>query len=503
MMLEAVTAFVTLAVGVLALHAAGLRGWALGPLGYIVGASGITVLATVAASFGLPISPALVHPIALAAAALVWVRSPSSSRDRRNLLLSGALAFLLLVPVVWVLRAARIARVTPDSYNLLMSGSLMHQGRLSEAPPLFLESWQVAMGALHGPANLQGELFLHSAMPLLALALLLALFWFVQQTLLGAGQTMGIAGATATLAAVLLLTTNRYLYNALYLNRHLMIATFLLVAAIASWGLVRRSVAAPPVLMVLLATALPALAITRAETPVLAGLVALPLLTHRVPRRQRVVALLAVGLPVVAWNTHLLARYAGTEQSSLAATVMLLLGALALVAAALVALGWQPADPLPRWLVPLAEVALWLALLGAAVREPPILIESLRNTALNVAFDHGGWGVTLVALAFSAAAVLVLTREGDRVLLRFPMTTFLPFALLLAYLRTDGGLPYRDGVSDSLNRMLFHLVPLAIFYVATSASASLRGGRAEPDPVGAVTVSAADPASSRTKVEGS
>lgn len=497
MIVEYVAVLVTLAAGVLLLHAAGLRGWGLAPLGHVVGVASISIVATLTTALGLSTSPVLAYLLPLAAAVVVWLRRPIPRPDRQRLVAFGAVVLAPLLLIVWAMRGAHLTRVTPDSYNLMISGSLMRQERLSEAPPRFLESWQVALGAVHGPANLQDELYLRSAMPLLAVALLLSLAWLIDRSLRGEDLPAGTAVATAALAATLLLTTNRYLYNALYLNRHVAVAAYLLVAAAAAWGLVRGRIAPRPVLMVLLTTTLPALAVTRAETPVLAGFVALPLLTSdRLPHRQRALVLMVLGLPVVVWNVHLLVLYAAVEERSIAAVGMLLLGTSALLLAVPTAIGWRPANPLPRWTMPTAEFVLWAALLAAAVLDPSILLESLEATARNVAFDHGGWGVTLVALALAAAAVLVVTREGDRVQLRFPMTAFLPFALLLAYLRTDGGLPYRVAAADSLNRMLFHIVPLALFYVATASTARPRWGAT----TGAVdvTASGARPSASTT-----
>ena len=75
-------------------------------------------------------------------------------------------------------------------------------------------------------------------------------------------------------------------------------------------------------------------------------------------------------------------------------------------------------------------------------------------------------------LAALVIGVILLTDAPYRLLLRFPLTASIPMFLLFAFLR---GSPYRVGETDSLNRMLIHIVPLAILFVV-SAAASKRWG---------------------------
>ena len=74
----------------------------------------------------------------------------------------------------------------------------------------------------------------------------------------------------------------------------------------------------------------------------------------------------------------------------------------------------------------------------------------------------GRWGASLVILGALVVVALAVSR-GKTAALRFPVTTFAPVALLLAYLRDEGA--YRVGQYDSLNRMFIQVVPLAVLYV--------------------------------------
>jgi hypothetical protein len=483
MILEVAVMVSLTASGALLLRVAGLRGWALLPLGLIVGGSVITVVATLQAAFALPTWPIATHAIAVGGPALLWVLALRAGREVRFSLLGVGATVALLVPVVWVLREARLARISPDSFNLIMTATLLEDDRLDQAPGQLLEAWQVALGALHAPAGLQGEFYLRSYLPLLALATVGALIWFTERSIAGLSSRCALAWWSAALAGVLLLSNQRFLYHALYLNRHLVIAVTVLVAAASAWGLARGAGARRPVLVVLLATSLPALAAGRAETPVIAGMILLPLLTTAVvPRRTRALLLAELGGIMLIWNASLVWRYVSADQDPSETALLLALGGVVVwLLAVAVALGWRWFDPLPRWILHVGEASLWVLLVVLTVRQPGVLYRSATATIANVVYSEGGWGVSLLMLAIISLGVLLVTQERDRIVLRLPMTTFVPFALVLAYVRAPEGLPYRVGHHDSLNRMLFHLVPLAILYIATASTASLRRRLAVPD----------------------
>jgi hypothetical protein len=485
MIVELLVALTTLGSGVLTLRAAGLRGWGVVPLGHLVGTSLLTLVATVQAALSLPTSTPITLSVTLVGAAVAWAVARRRGRGLDLSLRVAAAVGTALVPVVWVFRAADLARVTPDSFNLIMSGSLLHRDLLELAPPDFLEDWQVTSGAIHAAANAQGEFYLRSAGPLLALATLAALVWSVERALGSLDLDRRSVVGVAFLSGALLLTTQRFLYNAFYLNRHVLIAGLLLVACVAAWGLVRGTIAPAPTLFVLLATVLPGLALGRAETPLVAGLVLLPVLASgAVPRNWRAALLVVLGGVVVLWNLSLVVRYAASDlPMSTSAVAMALLGLLVLVTAVLVLRGWPPLDPLPRWGLFGAEATLWLGVLGGAVLDLEVLRESVSSTVSNVVHGAGGWGASLLVLGMLVLLTAAATHEGDRVQLRLPLTAFVPLALLLTYVRADGGLPYRVGLGDSFNRMLLHFVPLAIFYVATASTAvGRRRGRGGSGP---------------------
>jgi hypothetical protein len=122
-----------------------------------------------------------------------------------------------------------------------------------------------------------------------------------------------------------------------------------------------------------------------------------------------------------------------------------------------------------KYVLPAVEVSLWIVLFFCAIYSPEILQRSTVVTFRNVFLGAGGWGFSLAVLMILVFIVLVLPAPQHRVFLRFPLTTFCPLAFLLAYLREHA---YRVGVTDSLSRMLIHIVPLAILLVSSAAASS-------------------------------
>ncbi|HOL18040.1 MAG TPA: hypothetical protein PLY40_07120 [Bacillota bacterium] len=149
---------------------------------------------------------------------------------------------------------------------------------------------------------------------------------------------------------------------------------------------------------------------------------------------------------------------------------MSVLGAAAIMAAPVLA--WRQVERRSTGILILAETGLWLALVVMAAGNPRLLYRSALATIQNLALDSGGWGVFPVLLGALLVAVLAFTDIPDRVYLRFPVTAFIPLAFMLAYFREGS---YRVGPGDSLNRMLLHIMPLAILLVVSAAASPYWG----------------------------
>ena len=457
--------------GSLLARSVGLRGWVVPAVGYGLGVAlhvGITGL-TVITSLPLPAWAPVLLTVAGPGVWLAWLvgRGEDVRISMTGMVVVAGLTFLLVAGF----RMAHLVNLTPDSFRYLTTTGLLGSGRLEEASPFLLESRLLAVPVMHMPATLYGELYLRAATPLLAISCVLTLASIIRTGLRSIESPPGPI-VVAVVAGVWLASMNRFVFHAFYLNGHLPLATWLLVLGGVSWLAVQvpeRDVVHR--LGLIQVVVVPAIVLTRPEAGLLAGLVLLPLLvTPQVPDRLRWPALASLGVSMALWQGFLATTYRTTEGSAptsvdgllgLGIVVVLLSAAIARIGTA-----W-----LPRRGLGATEGALWVGLFIAVVLDDRILRSSIRATLINLSGD-GGWGVSIVVLGILAVAVLFLTDAPGRAVLRFPLTAFVPLSLLIAYLR-DGA--YRVGPGDSLNRMLLHLVPLAVLFVAT-AFASRRWG---------------------------
>ena len=124
------------------------------------------------------------------------------------------------------------------------------------------------------------------------------------------------------------------------------------------------------------------------------------------------------------------------------------------------------------------EISLWMILFY--FRRAELLSEhqvdtlntSIKVTIENAVFIDGSWGASLVVLSILLVFVILFTDAPYRIYFRFPITTFIPIYLILAFLR--GG-AYRVSDGDAFNRSLIHIVPLAIFLIVTAAASERWG----------------------------
>ena len=192
------------------------------------------------------------------------------------------------------------------------------------------------------------------------------------------------------------------------------------------------------------------------------GLAILPLIVDpNFSRRQKSILMATLGCSIIIWQGFVAAVYRAEGTAVPFSAIALLIVGIA-VLGAIPVVRWKLFARRGSLLLNCAEGALWLALVVLFVREPAVLIESLSATVQNVVRGEGSWGGSLVVIlsVTTVAVALVVVPGQSRV--RFALTTFLPFVFLLPYFR---GSSYRVGDGDSLNRMWFQIIPIAIFYL--------------------------------------
>ncbi|WP_341953813.1 hypothetical protein [Salinibacterium sp. TMP30] len=365
-----------------------------------------------------------------------------------------------VVGSVAVFRALPQVAWSNDSLQYLLNGSLIASNNITIASTSLLPKRLIGVPELHAAANLGGEYYVQSITPLIAALLLALLAWMLWESLSPhlsrCALTLLVVGGV-----VFLVSMNRFVFHAFYLNGHLLFGMFMLVVVGGGWMLVSTDSVKKTALVIAMALAVGALVFVRAESSILVFLVLLPILFHHsVSRIHKSVLLAVLGAGTIAWQSFMAAVYLA-QGLSVAFSIWGLLGFGVMILAAIPLLQWNQLMKRGRLVLVLTEVVLWLALLALFVREPQILIESVSATFENVFLGAGSWGLSLIFIvALLVIASFIAT--PNRVNLRFPLTSFIPLGFLLAYLRDAA---YRVGDGDSLNRMWIQLIPVALFYV--------------------------------------
>lgn len=360
-----------------------------------------------------------------------------------------------------------LANVSADSFRYLtMSPLLGEDGDTSRTAAFTLLTRSLSVSALHALA--EPELgYLRAFGPLVALSGLASLHLLVREgtpTLdPWTRRALGVA------AVVLLLTNHRFLFSAFYLNGHMLFAVWVLLLAGIGWRAVRDPGSATP-MSALAAVALSvATTVVRPEGALVVGLVLLPVLVDvGISLRWRQSVLAAFGAGIVLWHAAVLSLKWVDVPASVWGMTALGVGCILAVGLLQLLDGRLGSRPLV-----VAYGLLWLATAVLGVRSPEILRTVAGPTLRNVLWD-GLWGTSLVLLAVLLVVAVALRRVRGEPVLLFPLLSFVPLAVLLAFLRGGG---YRVGPGDSLNRMLLHVLPLAVLALAVTAGGDPRAWR--------------------------
>jgi hypothetical protein len=466
MIVELLSVAAVFAGGCLFVRAAGLAGWVVPALGLVMGLCIQLSVGLIQVVTPLTTSPVLTLVATFGLPAAWWLIRWRQGHDVTVPVRYAGLSLALLAAAVPVLRAANLAKWHTDSFTYLMGGAVLADGTYATGVSTHhLTKRLIGLPLIHAPAQLADEYYLRSITPLLAVATLAVLVWFYRQGVHGRLDPRHVA-VFSVLGVLLLVSNNRFVFSAFYINAHLLVAVLVLIIAGCGWLLVTRD-QPPGALMALLLLAIPALVVTRPETGILAGVAVLPLLlSERVPWRHRASTMVVLGASTVVWQAFTVwVHWERGAEVPLTVSGPLAWGGLLLLGVSL--LRWRPLLRHATRLLWLIEGGLWLALAALAARDSRLLVDSVSATVENVVFGAGRWGTSLVILAVLVVGALVFTGSPHIAFLRFPVTVFLPLAFVQAYLRGEA---YRVGYGDSLSRMFMHIVPLAVLYVLVAYS---------------------------------
>lgn len=435
------------------------------PIALLSGAAVVTVATGLLVLIGLSTValPVVTLSVLIAVTVAWWIpRRPAMAAQRSARSIVGTIVpwgvlALLVGSVSAVARNEGILSLTPDSMTLLSQAELLATDRFPVAflTPEVLAKRMLSIPALHalgGPGA--GPLVVLGPMLLVTIGLLTAT---LAHSIARRRLTRGPSLAIATIAAASVVSVERLLASALYINSHALIAAAVLAVLTVTLGRNPQVAAIGPLVALV--------ALSRPEGALLAALVLLgialsPAVGATVTRSSAPWWWLG-GATILRQSIQLRAEL-GSDELEHTTVAMFVIG-----------LGFMLLPVILRRirrsmllvLVFGGVGALWMMAVLTVVLDVGPARSALRATVTNI-MGAGGWGSTFVLLGLAAMLAVRRAREDEFLPLVIPWLGFVPLGLLLAVLR--GG-AYRLGTGDSLNRMWVHLIPLLVLLVTLAA----------------------------------
>jgi len=429
-----------------------------------IGAAAYLIVALVSLVFVGTLDPSITLLAVIGLGLVVAAVSLIKGGIRRDDMLWMLMGVGIAVVTALVARQWHLTRLTPDSLRyLLASNDLVLTEGLREMNAVDLVTRQIGLPALHSLSDLVGRRYLASIGPLFG-AFGLGLFvWLAAEGTRGAlvRRNRMVLVATATL---FLLSSNRLVYDSFYINTHIQMASYLLIAVAGTWLAVSRGLSRWAVPSGL------ALAVTLVFRPEAPLVVAIVLVTVAASRANLSVRL-AMTLPTLAvgalWYGLGLWRYAaGGDEISPTAPVFGSLLAIGLAIAICLVAGASRARPWARWLDRAGVAGLALLLVFYVATDPAVFGMSIEATARNLVRD-GFWLLTWVAAIALLLIALAVETIPDARLWTIPVIGFALLYWALPYIREGA---WRVGAGDSGNRILAHYLAVVVVFLVLAAA---------------------------------
>jgi hypothetical protein len=444
-------------------------------LGYPLGVAATVVTASLAMLAGLP-AP---H---ITAAAVLTVAALAALVATARVLRPGDWAAVAGGPVAAAglsvtFQAANLTRLTPDSFRYIEIGALVERtGDLADAPDWLLQQRPLFVPLMFGPSGWLDQLYLPSLLPLLAVAAGATVVWLGYLCLGELAVPTVLRVLLPLLGLAVLLSSDRFVYHAFYVNGHLAFGLYYLLLTGSAWLAATRP---DPRWAWPASAAAVAVTLLRPEAPLMLALALTPVVVaESLPRRTRwLIAGPALASTLLYTLAVLLPRSGDETFDPLAhGSLVIALGLLALLAAGHV----RPLRPLTRH----APTLLVLALAAPVAMVPFVAPEAWDRTLWpmwdNIA-GHGLWRATFLVLPVVVAALAVATRLPSASFWLTPLVGFVPMLLLLGVVRGGG---YRAGTGDSGNRMLMQILLVAVTYAVVAIGSAFRSRAADRHTAG-------------------
>jgi len=436
--------------------------WVALPMGAAVYLSTALLMLVVGGTF----DPAMGLVITAVVGVVVMVVSIARGTWSRQTLLWALLAVGVGMVTVVVARSVHLTRLTPDSLRyLLFAREMQLPDALSEIHRADFVNRQMGLPALHSMSSLTDRRYLTSIGPLFGVSGFGLFVWLCWRAVRGLVQSRRLLLVGS--AALFLVSSNRLVYDAFYVNTHIEVAFYTLVAIAGAWLAVttREWSWAIPAGIGLAMTLL-----FRPEAPIVAAIILVAIGASDAGWRVRLAMTVPMVVITALWYGVILWQNAsGGDTISPTAPVF---GSLVAVVGAVMVVAWGSVDrlrPLMRYIDRVMLAAMLVVAVALAAFNPEVFTSSLEAAFQNTVLSQGAWLFTWsVGIPLLILALLVHDVPHAR-LWTVPIVGFGLLWFLLPMIR-DGA--YRVGTGDSGSRILAHMLAVVVAFLVLAALGS-------------------------------
>ncbi|MFP3881973.1 MAG: hypothetical protein ACLFRT_14775 [Actinomycetota bacterium] len=387
-----------------------------------------------------------------------------SRRNWNTKTLLAALAVLGVTAVtVLVARTVHLTRLTPDSLRyLLFAGEMQLPDAFNEIHPPDLVNRQMGLPSLHAMSSLTDRRYLASIGPLFGVSgfgFFIWLCWRATVDLIRSRRWILVGTAV-----LFLLSSNRLVYDAFYINTHIEVALYLLVTIAGSWIAVterdwRWAVPA--------GIALGATLLFRPEAPIVATIVLVAVAASDAGWQVRLAMTAPTVLVAALWYGVVLWQNApGGDAISPTAPVFGSLVAVFVAALVVTAGGSKRLWVMVRHMDRVMLAVMLVALAGFAAANLDVFTASVEASFQNIALSQGAWLFTWSIGVVLLAVALVVHQVPSSRLWTTPILGFAILWWLLPIIREGA---WRVGTGDSGNRILAHMLAVVVVFLVLAA----------------------------------
>lgn len=357
---------------------------------------------------------------------------------------------------VLITRTIHLATLSPDSLRyILFSTHLTGLDGINAVHPPDLMNRQIGYPSLQTLSTITDRQYLASIGPLFGFSALGFLGWMLWTNTKAQPKRLLVV----LIACAFLLSTNRFPYSWFYVNTHIFLAAYLLIAVAGIWLAVKdhEDSWAWPV-----GISLGAIILLRPDSPLFAAVMLVVVAATPLGWRFRLPAVVPISVLTALWYGLILYPHPHF-QSFMSLTSPVAGNALAIGAgvAAVILAGIAMLRPIARHLDAAMLVVMTLGFGFLAWRDLEMVGDTAKATVMNVEF--GAWLFTWPALAALTVVAVFRHHIPHGRLWTVPVLAFFLLYWILPLLREGA---WRVGTGDSGNRILIHFVAVVVGFIA-------------------------------------